>query len=188
MHILISRLIVALGLTLAMASAAQAQFNFLPEARVGVGIRGVDTIGVDLLDPERISDVNAELLFSVPDLNAWSVLGELRPHVGASVSFRGQDSYGYAGLSWTFQAPILPVFAELAGGGVVRTSLFNAPEGDPARNVGCGLGVRAAASVGVNLPLGTSLIGTVEHLPDFGTCGLPARPATNVSLKVGFRF
>ena len=180
-------LFVALGLAL----PAHAQFNFLPEVRAGLGIRGVEmptAPDASLLDPQRISDINAELLFTVPDLNAWSVLGELRPHLGTSVSFRNQDSYGYAGLSWTFQAPILPVFAEVAAGGVVRSSLFTAPDGDPSRTVGCGVGLRAAGSVGINLPLGTSLIGTVEHLPDFGTCGTPARANTNLSLKVGFRF
>jgi hypothetical protein len=166
---------------------AQAQFNVLPEIRAGVSVRGVDA-DTDLLTPERIGDANVELLFAAPDLNAWSVIGELRPHLGATISFRDQPSYGYAGLSWTFQAPVLPVFVEASLGGVVHTTLFSAPEGDPSRNFGCGISLRAAGSVGLNLPAGTSLIATLEHLPDFGTCGTPERANTNLGVRLGLRF
>src|ERR1051325_9281030 len=91
------------------AIPASAQFNFLPEIRAGMSARGVDD-GADLLTPERIGDAHVELLFAAPDLNSWTLLGELRPHLGATISLRDQPSYGYAGLSWTVQAPVLPVF------------------------------------------------------------------------------
>lgn len=180
------RLLLALAAMAVLSPAAFAQFNILPEVRAGLSARGIDA-GGNLLDPNRVSDANVELLFAAPDLNAWTVIGELRPHLGATVSFRGQDSYGYAGLSWTFQAPILPVFVEASLGGVVRTTLMSAPAGDPSRSFGCGIGLRAAGSVGVNLPAGTSLIATLEHLPDFGTCGV-ARANTNLGVRLGFRF
>lgn len=186
MRHLITRLSLILTMLLLAAPAAHAQFNFIPEIRAGVGMRGVDG-GGNLFDPNRISDANVELLFTAPDLNAWVLAGELRPHLGATMSFRGGDSYGYAGLSYTFQAPALPVFVEAAAGGVVRSALFSAPQGDPSRNFGCGIGARVAGSVGVNLPAGTSLIATVEHLPDFGTCGAP-RANTNFGVRLGFRF
>ena len=185
MRSILFRLTLLVSLLLLVAPA-QAQFNLLPEVRAGISVRGVDG-GGNLLDPVSIGDANVELLLAMPDLNAWSVIGELRPHLGATMNFRGQDSYGYAGLSWTFQAPVLPVFVEASAGGVVRSGLFNAPQNDPSRNFGCGVGLRVAGSVGVNLPLGTSLIGTVEHLPDFGTCGA-ARANTNVGLRLGWRF
>jgi hypothetical protein len=184
MRSILSRLALVVGLLL-LAGPAQAQFNLLPEVRAGVGVRGVDG-GGNLLDPNRIGDANVELLFAVPDLNAWTMVGELRPHLGATVSFRGQDAYGYAGLSWTFQAPVLPVFVEASAGGVVRSSMFTAPQNAPSRNFGCGVGLRVAGSVGVNLPLATTLMATVEHLPDFGTCGAP-RANTNVGLRLGWR-
>jgi hypothetical protein len=181
------RLLLALSALLAASATALAQFNVLPEIRAGISARGIDG-GANWLDPARVSDANVELLFTAPDLNAWTVIGELRPHLGATMSFRGQDSYGYAGLSWTFQAPVLPVFVEASLGGVARTSLVSAPQGDPSRNFGCGIGVRAAGSVGVNLPAGTSLIATLEHLPDFGTCGVANRAPTNLGVRLGFRF
>ena len=179
--------LLALTMLLAAAPAAFAQFNLLPEIRAGVFARGVDD-GQSLFTAERIGDANVELLFTAPDLNAWTVIGELRPHLGATVSFRGQDSYAYAGLSWTVQAPILPVFVEASLGGVAHSSLISAPQDDPARSIGCGLGLRAAGSVGLNLPAGTALIATLEHLPDFGTCGSTSRAATNLGVRLGFRF
>ncbi len=186
MRSILSRLSLALALLLLAMPAAHAQFDVLPEIRAGLGMRGVGS-GGNLLDPNRIGDANVELLFAVPDLTAWSVIGELRPHLGATMSFRGGDSYGYAGLSWTLQAPVLPVFVEASAGGVLRSGMFNAPQNDPARNLGCGVGLRVAGSVGINLPLGASVIGTVEHLPDFGACGAP-RANTNVGMRLGFRF
>ena len=174
------------ALLLLCAQPAQAQMGFLPEIRSGFFARGVDG-GATLLDPNRIGDANVELVFSAPDLNAWTIIGELRPHLGATMNFRGQDSYAYAGLSWTFQAPVLPIFVEASLGGVARSALVSAPANDPSRNLGCAMGLRAAGSVGLNLPAGTSLIATVEHLPDFGACGV-ARPATNVGVRLGLRF
>lgn len=181
-----TKFLLACAATLLLSAPAFAQFNFLPEIRAGITARGVDG-GGNLFDPNRIGDANVELLFTAPDLNAWTVVGELRPHLGATVSFRGQDSYGYAGLSWTFRAPVLPVFVEASLGGVAHTSLVTAAQNDPARNFGCGIGARVAGSVGLNLPAGTSLIATVEHLPDFGTCGV-ARANTNIGVRLGFRF
>ena len=175
---------------LALAAAllpAQAQIGMLPELRAGLFARGTDDAG-SLLSPERISDANVELLFNAPEINKWSIIGELRPHIGATVSFRDRPSYGYAGLSWTLQAPILPVFAEASIGAVARTSLFSAPEGDPARQFGCGVGARLSASLGINLPAGATLLGTLEHLPDFGTCGTPARDKTSLGVRLGLRF
>lgn len=175
-----------LGLVIFMPAPAQAQFNILPEVRAGILARGVDGGGT-LLDPTRIGDANVELLFAVPELGSWALIGELRPHLGGTMSFRGGDAYGYAGLSWTVQAPVLPVFVEAAAGGVVHSAMFSAPANDRSRNLGCGIGVRVAGSVGLNLPLGASLIGTVEHLPDFGTCGTD-RANTNIGMRLGFRF
>lgn len=188
MSSLLRRSAMTLALVLATVSTAHAQFNLIPEIRAGISARGMDGTG-NLLDANRIGDANVELLFAVPDLNAWSVIGELRPHLGATMSFRGQDSYAYTGLSWTFQAPVIPVFVEAQAGGVVRSSMFSSTtQNVPARSFGCGIGARLAASAGLNLPMGTSLIATVEHLPDFGTCGTPQRANTNVGLRLGLRF
>lgn len=177
------RALIGLVLLVLATGAAQAQVNWLPEMRAGVVTRGDG-----LFDPGSIRDANVELLFAVPDLNAWAVLGELRPHLGASVSFDGGESDIYAGLSWTVQVPVLPVFVEASAGAVLTSALVSAPSGDVSRNFGCGVGLRLAGSAGLQLPAGFSLIGTLEHLPDFGTCDDPNRAATNLMVRVGHRF
>lgn len=180
------RALLGLVLLLIASGAAWAQVNFLPEIRVGVVARGIGSNG--LLDPGSIRDANVELLFAAPSLNAWAPLGELRPHLGATVSFDGQDSMAYAGVSWTVQVPVLPLFVEASAGAVVTSALLTAPAGDASRNFGCAIGARVAASAGLQLPAGFSAIATLEHLPDFGTCGAGGRAATNLGLRVGHRF
>jgi len=177
------RVLIAFMVLMLAGGAAQAQVNWLPEMRAGVV-----TQGDSLLDPGSIRDANVELLFAVPDLNAWAVLGELRPHLGATVSFGGAESKIYAGLSWTVQVPVLPVFVEASAGAVLSSALVTAPSGDAARNIGCGVGLRLAGSAGLQLPAGFSLIGTLEHLPDFGSCDDPHRAATNLMVRLGHRF
>lgn len=185
-RIVLTSQLTLLGL-LCASLPASAQVNLLPEIRAGISARGIDG-GGNLLDPNRIADANVELLFAPPGINLLNLTGEIRPHIGATMNFRGQDSYGYAGLSWTFSAPAMPVFVEASLGGVARTSLISAPANDPSRNFGCAIGLRAAGSIGINLPAGMALITTLEHLPDFGTCGTPARANTNLGVRLGFRF
>lgn len=186
MRLVWAKIVACLAIVLVSTGLAQAQFNILPEIRGGFYARGVDD-GASLFAGDRISDANVELLFNAPDLNKWAPLGEFRPHVGATLNLQGKDSYGYAGLSWTFQAPILPVFVEASAGGVIHSTLWSAPEHDTSRAFGCAVGLRAAATAGINLPLGASLMATLEHLPDFGTCGTD-RANTNLGVRVGFRF
>ncbi|HTM78458.1 MAG TPA: hypothetical protein VL133_12615 [Devosia sp.] len=182
------RALIGLVLLALCGGAAQAQVNWLPEMRAGIVARGIDANGGGLLNPGAIQDANVELLFSAPDLNAWAVIGELRPHLGANVSFSGRDSKVYAGVSWTLQVPVLPVFVEASAGAAFSSALVSAPKGDPARNFGCAAGLRLAGSAGLQLPAGFSLVGTLEHLPDFGACQDPSRGATNAMVRVGVRF
>ncbi len=127
-----------------------------------------------------------ELLYSIPDLNAWVLLGELRPHLGATVSFAGQEHLVYGGLSWTFRAPLLPVFAEASLGGAWQGGATD-PASAPPR-FGCAALGRAAGSVGLDILPGASLIGTVSHVTDFGLCGTPNDGRTDAMLRIGIRF
>lgn len=175
----------AMVAALSFVPAAQAQI--LPfEVRGGVTASGVTDPGVELFDPGRIRDANVELLYALPDLNAWVILGELRPHLGATMSFTGQEHLVYAGMSWTLRAPLLPVWGEASIGGAWQSGALEAP-GTPTR-FGCAALGRAAGSVGVDVLPGASLIGTVSHVSDFGLCGVPNNGRTDVTLRLGIRF
>jgi hypothetical protein len=136
-----------------------------------------------LLSAERISDANVELLFSAfgPALTPL----EFRPHVGATLNFRGHESIGYAGLSATFRLPLLPVFAEASLGGAIHNGSMIAE--DAPRQFGCTVLARGSASVGVDVLPGTAVMLTAEHLTDGGMCG-DSEALTNVGVRLGLRF
>jgi hypothetical protein len=182
MHLL--RHVTSLALTLALALPAAAQVGFLPELRAGITAIGASSS--NLLDPNRLKNANVELLFSVPGLNAWSPLGELRPHLGTTVSFSGAENVIYGGLSWTFRAPVVPVFVEAGLGGGWQSG-DTLPAGTP-RQFGCAAVGRASASAGIEVLPRTALIGTLAHTTDFGLCGKTDTGRTDVTLGIGIRF
>lgn len=176
----------ALPAALLLAPAtAYAQMDLLPEIRAGVMSHDVSNGTANLFDSTRIKDANVELLFKIPALDAW-ILGEFRPHVGATIHTGGDESLLYAGMSYTVPVPVLPMFAEVSAGAAVHGGPLVAP-GTPAR-FGCAALARVSASLGVNVIPGASVMATVEHYTDFGACGLPNNGETNVGLRVGLRF
>ncbi|WDR01671.1 acyloxyacyl hydrolase [Devosia algicola] len=180
------RLLVGLIWLILGSTIAYAQVDILPEVRAGILSHDVGNGTNALLDPQRLSDASVELLFSLGDLSNVLVVAELRPHIGASLNFKGQESFAYAGLSLTAQLPLLPVFVEASLGGAAHGTPFSSAATTP--RFGCLAVARAAASVGVNVLPGASIIGTVEHYTDGGLCGTPNDGVTNVGLRVGFRF
>ncbi|MEO5808068.1 acyloxyacyl hydrolase [Devosia sp.] len=174
-----------LALLLAGVMSAQAQFDVLPEIRVGGMAHDVGTGAGGLFDPVRFRDVNAELLFSIPMLDGGPV-GAIRPHIGTTMNFGGQESLFYAGLSYTAQLPVVPLFVEASVGAAGHAALFASTT--PAARFGCAALARGSASVGLNVIPGASIIATVEHYTDFGACGMANTGETNVGLRVGFRF
>ncbi|WDR04451.1 acyloxyacyl hydrolase [Devosia rhodophyticola] len=185
---LAARILVVLVWLSAGLGMAHAQVDILPEVRTGILSHDVGNGTNALLDPQRISDANVELLFSLGDLSNILVVAELRPHIGATLNFKGEDSFAYAGLSLTAQLPLLPVFIEASLGGAAHGTPFATSTTPAPPRFGCVAVARAAASVGVNVLPGASIIGTVEHYSDGGLCGTPNDGVTNVGLRIGFRF
>jgi len=174
----------AMALSLLAAPAGWAQLAFLPEIRGGIAAHDVARPGSGLLDPARVRDVNVELLFSAPGLDGWALLGELRPHLGVTLSLAGQESLVYAGLSWTVRAPVIPVFAEIGLGGALHDGGL---KGGPPR-FGCAALFHGQASLGVEVLPRTALMATVQHATDAGLCGVADDPLTIAGLRLGIRF
>lgn len=178
------RPLISLCLALAATLPALAQITPLPEIRGGIAVRDAFAGNSNLLDPARVRDVNVELLFGLPDLNAWTVLGELRPHLGATVNFDNKESLAYAGLSWTFRTPVLPLMAEVGGGAALHSGSFDAARS----RFGCPVLAQAQASVGVDILPFTTVMATVQHATDFGLCHTPNDGMTTAGLRLGVRF
>ena len=171
------RLLLIIAMAFGIALPAHAQFDVLPEVRAGVMMHDAG-----LFDPANIRDANVELLFSIPALE--TAVGEVRPHIGATVNFDGKESLVYSGLSLTFRVPVLPVFLEAGLGGALHDESLDANK----TRFGCAALAQAQASVGLGILPGVSLIGTVQHATDFGMCGTPNNGLTTAGLRLGIRF
>jgi hypothetical protein len=140
----------------------------------------------DPWSPERGSaDFNGELLLGWPvaKADAWIP----RFHVGASINTSGKTSYGYSGVTWTFDI-VDSIFIEGSFGGAVH----NGSTGDqlqPGHNaLGCSPLFRESGAVGFRLTENWSWLVTVDHMSNAGLCGHVNRGLTNVGGKIGYRF
>lgn len=176
------RTLLLLATFLATTGLAWAQVDLLPEIRAGVFARDA---GAELLDGARIEDANVELLFA-PEWGQLGLLGEIRPHLGATLNTAGHESLVYAGASWTVHLPVLPVWAEASLGAAVHNGAWL--EGEVPQQWGCAALLRASGSVGVNVLPGAAVMLTAEHLTDGGACGGPAEGLTNLGVRAALRF
>ncbi len=181
MRCFVRMLLVAIGLLFSGPAFAQ----ILPfEVRAGAVVSGVNDPGAGLFDPARLQNANVELLYGLPDAGLVAMPVELRPHIGGTMSFSGQEHIVYAGLSLTVRAPLLPVWGEAsAGAGWQSGDVSN-----PASRFGCSAVARAAGTVGLDVLPGASVMATLSHLTDFGACNGTDTGRTDVGLRVGIRF
>ena len=133
-------------------------------------------------------DINAEVLSIKPFRYADPIWDALVPrfHVGGNYSTGGRTSYGYAGLTWTFD--ITPSFFVEGSFGAAfhdgNTSRIRVP--GEAR-LGCIPLFRESASVGYRLSANWSVMVTIDHVSNGGLCkandGL-----TNIGARIGYTF
>jgi Lipid A 3-O-deacylase (PagL). len=176
---------------LLLTGPAQGQDFGLSEVRGGVFAHSVDEPGAlfGVVNVSRVQDVNVELLFEVPGFSDWLAWGELRPHIGATVNLGGLESMVYGGLSWTVPLGDTPIFLEASFGAALHNG-GTGPYGTavaPARDLGCGLAFREAASLGVMLTENASLMATLEHASNANLCQ-SNRGLTNLGVRLGWRF
>jgi lipid A 3-O-deacylase len=180
--------LLACGFLLAASGPALAQSMWEPELRGGLFGHSVDEPGPSgsFINATRIQDANVELLFSPDWANAF-MIGELRPHVGATLNFGGLESMAYAGLSWTIPVLDTPAFIEGSLGGAIHNGTLSGAVA-PLRNLGCPVLFRESASLGWNFSDSASVMVTVEHASHAGLCGDNNRGLTNLGVRFGYRF
>lgn len=168
----------------AAATPASAQALGGVELRGGIYAHSVDRS--DGFNASRIEDVNFEALFTMPALDSFIWLGQVRPHVGATINFAGHESMAYTGLTWT--VPLGETFFVEAGFGAAihNGELHNAV--DPMRSLGCPVLFHEQLSVGANLTTNASVMLTAEHASHAGICGNDNRGLTNLGVRLGFKF
>jgi lipid A 3-O-deacylase len=165
--------------------ASTAQPSFISEFRFGLSAQ--DPWGSEGRDGS--ANLTSEILFAKPftasDLFTSYFIP--RPHVGGSLNFDGMTSFAYAGLTWTVD--VTPnVFVEGSLGGAVHSRKDRSGNAlDQHQTLGCSPLFRESGSVGVRLSANWSLMATVEHLSNAGSCS-DNRGLTNIGARVGYSF
>jgi hypothetical protein len=169
----------------ANTSPASSQPSFLSEFRFGLSAQ--DPWGREGRDGS--ANLTGEILFDKPftasDLFTSYFIP--RPHIGGSLNFDGQTSFAYAGLSWAID--VTPnIFVEGSFGGAIHNGKDSSDPLSDRQTMGCSPLFRESGSVGVRLSANWSLMATIEHLSDGGTCSDENRGLTNVGARVGYSF
>jgi len=174
---------------LLLTQPVMAQDFGVSEVRGGIFAHSADEPGnfFGVFNTERLQDINVELLFDTPGLTEWVTLGELRPHVGATLNTAGLESMAYAGVSWTVPVFDTPIFVEGTFGGAVHNGNTNGTAIEPARHLGCSVLFRESASIGLQVSEKASIMATIEHASNANLCN-GNRGLTNMGLRFGFKF
>jgi len=181
-------LMAALGL-LALPGSARAAAGIVDEVKLGILDHDV-ALGGD--HKECCVDVNGEVLFLSP--NFLKAIWSPRPHLGITANTGGGNSYGYFGLSWTWDffrgrfRPSDSFFAELGLGGAIHTG---PNESSPVNRTHKGLGSRALFHEEIDLGYRFTPRSNVslffDHISDANLT--PHNPGlSNIGVRFGYRF
>jgi len=168
-----------------VSSTPSAQPPLLSEFRFGLSAQ--DPWGPEGRDGS--ANLTGEILFAKPftasDLFTSYFIP--RPHIGGSLNFDGKTSFAYAGLSWTVD--VTPsLFVEGSFGGALHNGKKDVYDPFSDRHaLGCSALFRESGSVGVRLSANWSVMATVEHLSNAGSCS-ENRGLTNIGARVGYSF
>ncbi|CAA7616005.1 acyloxyacyl hydrolase [Magnetospirillum sp. UT-4] len=166
--------------TLMLVLAAFPSYAEGIEARLGAMAHDVGVFGNR---KEEGLDANIEFLFPAP---AWlGAVGGPRPHVGASVSFAGDTSQVYGGLSWAWR-PVAGLFLEGSLGAAAHDGRLS-NGGTDRKELGTRLLFRESVSVGVELDGAHSVMVTFDHISN-ANLGRHNEGMDNLGLRWGYRF
>lgn len=172
----------------AVSSAANAAGPaWIDEAKLGVLAHDIGFLGHHVEDG---TDINGELLFVSPGFLSW--IGSPRPHIGGTVSTAGNTSYGYLGLTWSYDLwrellrgeDALFVAGSL-GGGAHDGYLDSGPS--ERKLLGSRVLFRESAEIGYRVTPAISISVMLDHLSNAGLAD-HNQGLTNVGLRTGFRF
>lgn len=173
------RLLIALVVSLFMASAAHAQ-GLGVEVRGGAALSGYATPDA-VFDPftnGRLEDVTATLIWH-PPINPLFLLASPSAELGIASDLFDTSSLVHANLVWQAFVPLSPVYLEAGLG--AATALGGTTAGCPVlgyARAGVGVVVRDTFTVTVG----------VDHADDLGFCGRGGYQQTSIGVQLGLRF
>lgn len=172
---------------LVAGNAAAAGLDWIDEGKLGVLAHDIGFLGHHV---ESGEDINGELLFASPGFLSW--IGAPRPHVGGSVNTSGNTSYGYIGLTWSYDlwrdllgAGDAFFVAGSLGGGVHDGYLNSAPS--ERKMLGSRALFRESAEFGYRVTPAVSISIMLDHLSNAGLAD-HNNGLTNIGIRTGYRF
>jgi len=160
----------------------------ISEFRAGVLLHSIDENGPngELLNLTRLQNINFELLFRSPDMDAFRWIGSPRPIIGLTANLGGLESMAYMALTW--QVPLFDsaFFVEASFGAAISNGALNGAV-FPARNLGCELNFYEAGAIGMNIDDNITVLLSLEHASNAKLCS-PNRGLTNLGVKLGYKF
>ena len=138
---------------------------------------------------DQIEDVNFEVLFRLPDVDAVRWLGAPKVNLGATVNLDGQESLAHLALTWQVPVADTPVFVEASIGGAIHNGILTGTFGGRGtlRPQGCRIGFYTSAGLGVNFNENVYGMLAYEHMSNADLCS-PNFGVSNMGLKLGIRF
>lgn len=166
----------------APAPLAPGYSSFISELRLGV-------FAHDPSSPESGSvDINGEILSIKPFTPADPLIAFLVPrlHLGGTLNTAGDTSHVYTGLTWTYD-----ITTKLFVEGSIGVAFHNGKTGvivpSDRSALGCSPLVRESGSIGYRIDANWSVMATIEHMSNGGSCGAN-RGLTNYGVRVGYVF
>jgi hypothetical protein len=173
---------------------AMARSYGISELRAGVMLHDLElefgvpfAIETDSLDLSKWQNLNAEVLFALPDVDMIRFLGSPRVGLGGTLNFVGKESYAQLSAVWHVPVFDTGIFIEPMLGGMAHTGyLHNAPPGQ--RNLGCRFLYYYGANIGYELSQSVNAMLTFEHGSHWGQCDPTANDGINrLGVRVGWK-
>ena len=172
-------------------TASMARNLGISELRAGVMLHDVETsplkplfVHTESLDFSKWQNLNAEVLFDLPDNDMMRFLGSPRLGLAANLNFVGKESYARLSAVWHIPVFETGIFIEPMLGGTVHNGyLRNAPAGH--RNLGCRFLFQYGVNVGYEFTESFSAMVSVEHSSHLWMCGVQTNDGVN---RAGIRF
>lgn len=173
-----------------LPTAALAQDFGVDEVRAGAMLHGVELGGGPLFSSihfDRLEDVNFEVLFRSPQIDAFEWLGSPRPAIGGTINTKGLENMVHANLNWHVPLGDTPFFVE-GGLGLSLASGYDSGAPSGYRDLGCNVLAYMQGSVGMDLGQNWDVMATFEHSSHGWICGTNNDGLNGLGLRVGYKF
>lgn len=168
-----------------------AQALGVSEVRAGAYITGLELPYFMPYDDQvqfvSLDTIDGEILFNSLDTGVFAWIGAPRPHLGATISTIGRESFVHAGLTWQWDLFDSPFFAEIAFGFEINNGAISGAV-RPLRNLGSNITFYQGFGLGAKLTDNVRVLAQVYHASHQYFAGETNDGLNGAGLKFGYAF